>query len=57
MFVKEDPKFLRRRAEEERTRAEQAADLGAKLAHQQLAELFTKEAEQADGRPSLRLEP
>jgi hypothetical protein len=40
--------YLRRRAVEERRLAAAATDATARLAHRQLAELFEREAEDAD---------
>lgn len=41
--------YLRRRAEEERKLSEAATDAPARLAHQQLADLFEREANENSG--------
>lgn len=40
MIGQEDPEFFRRRAREERGKADRATDSGARLAHRKLAELY-----------------
>jgi hypothetical protein len=42
-----DTIYLRRRAEEERARADAAADTPARMAHAQLADLYAREANDA----------
>ena len=50
-----DPQLLRRRAAEERERAAQAADAGARSSHRRLADLFWIAADQAEAqRPDMR---
>jgi hypothetical protein len=57
MIGDRDPAYLRRRAREERMRAEAAADKPSRLAHAQLAALYEREADDADRTVRLTLEP
>ncbi len=48
MIGGKDPDYLRRRAQEERRLADAAIGTPARLAHRQLADLFDREAADAD---------